>query len=182
MANFQNRILRSFEEDSAALIPYLEPAPLRLRDEIVRPNTPISHVYFPESGQLSMIAIVDPAEPIEVAIIGRDGLSNPLVEGVKSRSPTRTIVQVAGDAYRVEAQRFADALETSRALVTLVHRYQQTLISQVCYTALVNGNCTIEERLARWLLMAHDRMPTDADPPIVHEFLADDAGVCAGQA
>jgi CRP-like cAMP-binding protein len=87
------------------------------------------------------------------------------------RSPHHTFMQVPGQAIRIEADDLRTALDTSPSLRRLLLLYSQAQAVQISYTALANGRFTIDERLARWLLMCHDRIDGDAFP-ITHEFLA----------
>jgi CRP-like cAMP-binding protein len=87
------------------------------------------------------------------------------------RAPFRTIVQVPGDGHRIEAGAFGEAIAASANLRNLLLRYVQALSVQTSYTALSNAVHPIEERLARWLLMSHDRADGN-EVPLTHEFLS----------
>jgi CRP-like cAMP-binding protein len=87
------------------------------------------------------------------------------------RSPHETFIQVPGDGIRIAAAALRDAFEASASLRRLLLRYAQAFSIQVAYTALANGRDSIDRRLARWLVMCHDRVDGDAFP-ITHEFLA----------
>ena len=168
----QNQLLGALSaDDFGALQAYLEPVSLKLLDVLVEPSAPIEHVYFVEAGLASMIVIGSDGERIEVAHIGREGMSGEtLILGV-DRSPNQTFIQVAGSAFRLEAAELARAMEASAPLRGLLQRYLQTAITQIGHSALANGRYTIQERLARWLLMCHDRADGD-DLPLTHQFLS----------
>ena len=167
----RNRLLRAISSDDfARLIPHLEPVALRLREVLVVPNQPIQNVYFIEEGLASVVAI-SADDRIEVAHVGREGLTgDPVLLGV-DHTPNETFIQVAGSALRIGVDDFRAALDTSPALKALLLRWVHVSMIQTAQSALANGRYTIQERLARWLLMCHDRMDRD-DLPLTHEFLS----------
>ena len=137
------------------------------------PGRPIAHIYFPLSGLGSVVAVGDRLRDrrIEAGIFGRDGMSGTAVVLGNDRSPHETFTQIAGPALRVPADAVRGAMEASEALRRLLLLYAQVLLVQVAHTVLANGRNKIEERLARWVLMAHDRVDGD-DVPLTHEFLS----------
>lgn len=167
--SFHNKIIRKFSSvDFAKLRDSFELAPMKARDLIVRSNAPITHLYFLESGQLSVLAKVPRSEPIEVGMIGYEGMSDLAISG---RTPLESLCQIAGDSYRIERDVFLAAMGKSAELSDLMLRYQQFMIVQLSYTALSHGSFTVDERLARWLLMVHDRVDGD-EIPLVHDFFS----------
>lgn len=145
--------------------------PLRVRDVLVHADRSIEHVYFPCHGLASVISSVNDGTRLEVGVFGRDGLSAPsLLLGV-DRTPHETFIQVEGSGLRMDAAAFTDALNDSPTLHGELLKYVQVLTIQIAHTAVANGTHTIEERLARWLLMSHDRLDGD-EVPLTHEFLA----------
>jgi CRP-like cAMP-binding protein len=167
----RNRLLRAISSDDfARLIPHLEPVALRLREVLVVPNQPIQNVYFIEEGLASVVAI-SADDRIEVAHVGREGLTgDPVLLGVE-QTPNETFIQVAGSALRIGVDDLRAALDTSPALKALLLRWVHVSMIQTAQSALANGRYTIQERLARWLLMCLDRMDGD-DLPLTHEFLS----------
>ncbi len=157
--------------DFALLQPHLEKIELPVRRQIELRNRPIEHVYFLESGLGSMVVSAGASHNIEVGIIGKEGMTGlPVLMGV-DRPAHETFIQTAGVARRIATAKLREALDTSSALHRSLLRYAHTLITQMAYTALANGRYKIEERLARWLVMADDRAVGN---PIylTHEFLA----------
>lgn len=168
-SSFQNKLIRRLSEaDFATVRPHLERIGLKARDMPVRANRRISHVYFLESGQFSVLAKVSGAEPIEVGMICREGMSDMVPD---QRTPFDTIVQVAGDAHRVDAAFLSKTAVNSPTLSDLVMRYHRAKMVQISYTALSHGSSTVPQRLARWLLMMHDRLDGD-ELPLTHEVLS----------
>ncbi|MDB5480157.1 MAG: cyclic nucleotide-binding protein [Caulobacteraceae bacterium] len=156
--------------DLALLRPHLHPTSLTVRQVLEKPNIPIQQVYFPESGLTSVVAHAK-NRSIEVGLIGWEGMSGVSVVMGNDRSPNETFIQAAGSGSRISAQELRQAMETSPTLRTCLLHYVQAFLVQTAQTALANGQAKLEERLARWLLMTHDRFEGDAFP-ITHEFLA----------
>jgi CRP-like cAMP-binding protein len=171
-SSVRNRLLKAMSgDDFARLKPDLEPMVLNVKDVLVQANEPIAHVYFMEEGLASIVAISPDDERIEVGHVGREGMTGePVLLGVTS-SPNQTFIQVAGSGLRMRAEDLTAAAEASPSLRALLLRFVQTLLIQTSHSALANGRYTIQERLARWLLMCHDRMDGD-DLPLTHEFLS----------
>lgn len=171
-SSVRNRLLKAMSgDDFARLKPDLEPMVLNVKDVLVQANEPIAHVYFMEEGLASIVAISPDDERIEVGHVGREGMTGePVLLGVTS-SPNQTFIQVAGSGLRIRAEDLTAAAEANPSLRALLLRFVQTLLIQTSHSALANGRYTIQERLARWLLMCHDRMDGD-DLPLTHEFLS----------
>jgi hypothetical protein len=176
MGNFslsvRNRILSSLSPDDVGLVePHLEALELPLRHPLQARNRPIKHAYFLEHGIASVVANGPPDQSIEVGIIGWEGLTGMQLAMGTDRSPHDTYMQVPGDGHRIVADSFCEILEKSRTLRECTLRYAHVFAIQGAGTALANGRAKIEERLARWLLMAQDRANND-ELQITHEFLA----------
>ena len=155
----------------AQLLPKLRPVPLEAPNTLYAAEQRIEAVYFPEAGWSSMVADLVDGARAEVGLIGREGMVGlPLAFGVETAF-SEAIVQCSGGALRMEAAVFRQALDEVPALRALLFRYSEALHVQVSQTAACNGHHGLEERLARWLLMAHDRTAGD-DPPLTQEFLA----------
>jgi CRP-like cAMP-binding protein len=142
--------------------------PLRFAQE--NPNERIRYVYFPESGLSSKIALTDSGERLEVGIIGCEGMTGLAVVQGDGRSPHETFVQAAGEGVRISANSLRKAMKTSASLQQVFLRFAQAFSIQVAHTALANGRFAVSERLARWLLMSHDRL--GGELPMTHEFLS----------
>lgn len=151
--------------------PLLEPVALPVRYKIETPNKPISHVYFVENGIVSIVTMGPKRLPIEVAVVGHEGFTGVAVVLGGDRSPLDTYVQVAGEGYRVPIGNLQLLIAQSPTLAVTLNKYSQVFLTQISQTALANGRAKLEERLARWLLMAQDRLRSD-DLRLTHEFLA----------
>jgi CRP-like cAMP-binding protein len=169
---FGNRLLcRLSPSDLELLTPQLKPVVLRLRQDLERPNEPIRDVYFPDAGIVSVVATNPDASRVETGVIGCEGVSGIAVMLGNDRSPHSTYVQGAGRGMRMSAAELRRAMKASPSLQTLLHKYVQTFIVQTAHTAIANARATLPQRLARWLLMAHDRVQID-QLLLTHEFLA----------
>ena len=168
----RNRLLAALPPDDLARLRHrLEPAEVSLRQVIQAPDEPITAVYFPENGWASMIALLVDGNSAEVGIIGFEGmLGLPLLLG-SDRSPTEAMVQGPGMFLRLGAAAFREELDRSAPLRTLLLRYALAFQAQVTQTAACNGHHALDQRLARWLLIAHDRAEGD-EFPMTQEFLA----------
>lgn len=173
----RNRLLAKMSAQDLALIaPHLEDITLKERQVVEVPNKPITHVYFVEAGVVSVVAVNAEDHRIEVGVIGKEGMTgSPLVFG-DDRAQHSAYMQIGGNGKRIAAPAFVAALNQSQSLRALVLKSAQAFMIQTAHTALANGRAKLEERLARWLLMAHDRLDSDA-VPLTHEFLAVMLGV-----
>ena len=173
----RNRLLAKMSvQDWALLAPHLEDITLKERQVVEVPNKPITHVYFVETGVVSVVAVNAEDHRIEVGVIGKEGMTGtPLVFG-DDRAQHSAYMQIGGSGKRIAAPAFVAAIGQSSSLRALVLKSAQAFMIQTAHTALANGRAKLEERLARWLLMAHDRLDSDA-VPLTHEFLAVMLGV-----
>jgi CRP-like cAMP-binding protein len=146
-----------------------------LRKQLEIPNRNIEHVYFPTRGFASVVA-KSSVGSIEVGLIGRESMSGLAVIMGASRTQNATYMQSAGAGYRISANHLRECMEQSPTLRLRLLRFGHAFLMQVAQTALVNARNKLEERLARWLLMAAER--TDGnDLQMTHEFLAIMLGV-----
>ncbi len=171
-SSVRNLLLSRLAADDFLLLqPHLEPVVLDRGDVLVQPNEPIAYVTFPEAGVTSVVANTDGGRRIEIGLTGRDGLAGtPVLLGV-DRTPHETFMQVAGSGLRIRTEDLRRVLEQRPSVHSLLLRYVQVFTIQTAQTALSNGSHKIEERLARWLLMCHDRLDGN-DLPLTHEFIA----------
>lgn len=170
--NFNNRLLHALSgNDQDLLRPYLTWSELERGRVLVAPDEPIDRLWFVESGLSSIIAMAGAEQGIEVGLAGRDGVVGmPLILDA-DRTPHRIFMQVDGTGYAIAADDLRHLLDTHATIRKLLLRYVQAYSTQTTYTALSNAMHTVEERLARWLLMSHDRQDGD-EIPLTHDFLA----------
>ena len=176
-SKLHNRLLAALPSDAfAQLVGSLQPVSLELKQILYRPNQPIEHVYFLKDGMISVLATLEGGDLVEVGVIGREGLVGLAVVLGAASSTTETLVQMPGTALRVPAAALRDVLDRSASLRALLLRYVQSFHNQVTQTAACNVHHTLDERLARWLLMTHDRAGSDTFP-MTHEFISMMLGV-----
>ena len=157
--------------DTRLLQPGLKPIALQVCHYLEEPNKPIKYVYFLDSGMASHVALTARKRKIEVGIIGREGVSSLAVVMGGDRSPNENYIQIKGSGQRIRSEALRRAMQDSASLHHSLLQFAQTFLIQSAHTALANATAKIDERLARWLLMAHDRVDGD-DIPLTHEFLA----------
>lgn len=171
-ASIRNQLLTALPPQALAqLLPQLQIVTLPVRQRLLASGEPTRAVYFIERGWASMVAHLTDGIQAEVGLIGWEGLvGSALVAGVETEF-SETYMQADGAAFRMGSAEFRRALENIPSLRTLLLRYNQALHAQTAQTAGCNGRHALEQRLARWLLMAHDR--TEGDQlPLTQEFLA----------
>jgi CRP-like cAMP-binding protein len=167
---FENRLLASLNPaDLSLLHKSFKPIDLPVETVLEVPNKPIEWVYFLESGIASVVA--GEGARIEVGLIGREGMSGLSIVMGDDRSVNSTFMQGGGAGFRIGAKDFGRILQKSGTLRLSLLRYAQVFSTQVAQTAVANGRAKLEARLARWLLMAHDRFDHEAFP-FTHRFLA----------
>lgn len=169
----RNAILNSLSlTDLALLQPHLQSVALPFRHRLQSSNRRIQTVYFMESGLGSVVALGGGARrQAEVAVIGWEGMSGVPVLLAADHSPWDVFMQVEGRGQSIDAGRLSQAMAQSGTMTRCFLRYAHLFSVQASYTALANAQGKIEERLARWLLMAQDRVRSEV-LELTHEFLA----------
>ncbi len=168
----RNQLLAAMSPaDLALLLPHLQPVAMPLLKDLERPNRRIETVYFMEAGVASVVAVQPDATKIEVGLIGREGMSGTAVVLGGDQSPHATYIQIAGEGLRITADELREAMKASESLRTLLLKFVQVFTVQTAHTAIANARAHIDRRLARWILMAHDRI-RDNTLPLTHEFLS----------
>jgi len=131
----------------------------------------LDFAYFPNRGLISFVVAMEDGKTAEAGVVGNEGFAGiPAAVGL-SRSPLQTVVQISGDGFRVEVEALQKILESAPHLQLLLSRFAVVQGMQVAQTAACNRLHEIEQRLARWLLMAQDRVDSGV-LPITHDFLA----------
>jgi CRP-like cAMP-binding protein len=157
--------------DFGRLAASLTPVTLSFKQFLLEADEPIGAAYFIETGMVSYLHYLEGGEALEVGLIGSEGMVGlPLILGLDSAS-FGAMVQMEGTALRIGPTALRQAFNESEALRTRLLRYMQALHVQVSQTAVCNKHHSLEERLTRWLLMAHDRAGED-EFPMTHEFMS----------
>ena len=157
-------------------MPELEHIRCQRADVLMDADSSLDHVYFPDSGVVSIVAVYSDGSVIEMATIGREGFTGlQAIFGAK-RSSVRLLVQIPGSASKMSRAAFRRAMESMPSFRSLMYGYVQAFLEQVLVSVACNGAHSLKERLARWLLMMRDRSDEDT-LPITQNLLAEMLGV-----
>jgi CRP-like cAMP-binding protein len=168
----KNHLLTALpDEDFERLLPDLEAVDLPHGQVLYKPDEPIKYVYFPENAMVSVVATTPDGGSAEVGVIGREGMTGiDVLMGVDS-TPNESMVQLPDGGRRISTEAIKKEFKLGGALQSLLLRYINSLLTQVSQTALCNRLHSTEQRLARWLLMCHDRAESD-QLPLTQDFLS----------
>jgi CRP-like cAMP-binding protein len=167
-----NRLLLALpDSEYRAIRPGLEFLDLPHHRSLYEPNRKIEFIYFPNSGLISLVVVMENGKTVEVGVLGNEGCAGvPSIFGLV-RSPIREVVQITGDGFKLKVAALQQSLRSSPDLQALLGRYSMILGMQISQTAACNRLHGIDHRLARWLLMAQDRVDAGF-VAITHDFLA----------
>ncbi|SHH01186.1 cAMP-binding domain of CRP or a regulatory subunit of cAMP-dependent protein kinases [Kaistia soli DSM 19436] len=157
--------------DFDALAPHLDPVDLPRSFVISHPDTVIEHYYFIEAGLGSIVCVSQDGFRAEVGMVGKDGVIPVAAIFDRDSSAHQIVMQVGGHGHRIDSAVFKEIMGGSETMRRLLLRFASNLSTQASYTALSNAVHHVEERLARWLLMCHDRIG-DEKLKLTHEYLA----------
>ena len=169
----RNRLLKLLSEDDfARLQSHLKLTETELRQTLIAPNEPVKQMFFPETGYASLATQGAESGRVEAGLIGREGVVGafPVLLG-SDRTPHHFLVQSPGEMLAIDTPALCAAVDQSPSLRKLLLRFTQVQFTQASQTAFVNATLKIETRLARWLLMCHDRVDGD-ELVVTHEFVA----------
>jgi len=153
-------------------VPALDVVPLKLKDLLHKPGERIEHVYFPGGGFCSIVTVLEDGRMVEVATVGREGMVGATAALDGNPMWSATMVQGETDTcYRMRADAFRREMDRRGAFYELLTLYSQALVGFIMQSTACNAVHTVEQRLARWLLMAYDRMGSD-EFPLTQEFVA----------
>jgi CRP-like cAMP-binding protein len=173
----ENHLLAALPRDEyERLRPHLEPVSLELGQILFRPDEVLSHVYFPETCIISLLTDLSDGYGIEVGLVGNEGMAGVSIALGTDREPKVATVQGAGTALRLRASVLREEARRGGMLQLYLLRYTHALLSQISQSVVCNVRHQIEGRLARWLLMYHDRIGTD-EFNLTHEFIANMLGI-----
>jgi CRP-like cAMP-binding protein len=173
----RNRLLLALpSSDLKRLLPQLQQIRCQREQVLMDADSSLDHVFFPESGVVSVVAVYGDGSVIEMATIGREGCSGvQAVLGAKSSS-VRLLVQIPGSATKMSRAAFTRAMGSMPSFRRLMYAYAQAFLEQVMVSVACNGAHSLKERLARWLLMMRDRGDDDT-LQITQNLLAEMLGV-----
>jgi CRP-like cAMP-binding protein len=155
----QNQLLAAFPDGVRKRIsPQLKLVELRLGDVINESDQFLEYVYFPTSGIISILYVLENGASAEIAVVGFEGMVGVAVFMGGESTPNRAVVQSAGAAYRMPAAELTGVFNAHYEVRALMLRFIQALISQMSQTAVCNRHHSIDQQLCRWLLMSLDRL------------------------
>ena len=172
--DIENLLLATLpSEDLQRILPQLDTVPLKLKELLHKPGERIDYVYFPGDGFCSIVTVLEDGSMVEAAAIGREGLVG-LAATTATDTPLSTASMAQSDidiCYRMKAENFRQEMEHCGTFNAIVTRYSQALMGFVMQSAACNAAHSIEQRFARWLLAAQDRMEAD-EFLLTQEFIA----------
>ncbi len=175
--DIRNRLLASFGEPAlAALSPHIREVALSVGRIVSEPGERVDHVYFPSSGVISIVTLLEDGRKVESLTVGREGAVGLLAVFGDATWGSRGLVQIAGGALRIDATPLRAAARNHPTILDVVVRYAQVTEAQLHLSAACNALHPIEARLCRWLLTCEDRVG-DNILPLTHEFLGMMLGV-----
>ncbi len=173
----RNRLLLALPpRNLKRLAPELEHIPCAREQTLVEANSSLDHVFFPDSGVVSVMAVYADGSIIEMATVGREGCTGMQAVFGAKKSSVRLFVQIPGSAAKMSRATFNRAMKSMPAFRALMFAYVQAFLEQVMVSVACNGAHSLKERLARWLLMMRDRHDDDT-LPITQDLLAEMLGV-----
>ena len=173
----RNKVLASLPEDEFRnLSPLLHPVALKAGGTLHEAEEKIASVYFVEEGLVSLLSVLEDGASIEIGIVGREGVSDVSVLLGSEIAAHQALVQIEGRAFRLSAADAREAFRLNEQLRQRLLRFTRLLLAQTALTAACNAMHGIEERLARWLLVCHQRVGSEL-LPLTHEFLSHMLGV-----
>jgi CRP-like cAMP-binding protein len=173
----RNRLLLALPaRNLKRLLPELEHIRCQREQILMDADSSLDHVYFPDSGVISVLAVYADGNIIEMATIGREGCTGVQAAFGAKISSIQLLVQIPGSAAKMSRAAFTRAMQSMPSFRSLVYAYVQAFLEQVMVSVACNGAHSLKERLARWLLMMRDRSDFDA-LPITQNLLAEMLGV-----
>lgn len=172
-----NHLLAALPADEfARLEPDLEPVSLSLGEVIYESGERLEHIYFPTTVIISLLYIMENGSTAEIGMAGNDGLVGVALYMGGSTTPSRAVVQSAGNAYRLRSKALKSAFGLGGVFQNLLLRYTQALMTQISQTAVCNRLHSIDQQLCRWLLINHDLLQTNK-LIMTHDLIANMLGV-----
>jgi CRP-like cAMP-binding protein len=158
----QNHLLAGVsDEELARLLPNLQPLALPLGEVLYESGEKMDYVYFPTTAIISLLYIMENGSSAEIGVVGKDGLVGIAIFMGGDTTPNRAVVQSAGKTLKMKAALMKDEFTRGGRFHNLCLRYTQALITQISQTAVCNRLHSVDQQLCRWLLLSHDRLPTD---------------------
>ena len=173
----RNRLLLALpDRNLKRLMPELEQIRCQRAQILMNADSALDHVFFPDSGVISVVAVYADGSIIEMATVGREGFTDVQAVFGAKRSSVQLLVQIPGAAVRMSRAAFTRAMQSMPSFRSVMDAYVQAFLEQVMVSVACNGAHSLKQRLARWLLMMRDRSDSDV-LPITQSLLGDMLGV-----
>ena len=156
--------------------PLLEPVELPLGEVLYESGGTLSHVYFPTTAIVSLLYVMESGVSAEIAVVGNEGIVGISIFMGGGSTPSRAVVQSAGQGMRLTAQAMKDEFSAAGPVMHLMLRYTQALITQMAQTAVCNRHHSLDQQLCRWLLLSLDRLE-GSELAMTQELIANMLGV-----
>jgi CRP-like cAMP-binding protein len=163
-------------EEMERLLPHLQPVSLSLGKVIYESGEKLDYIYFPTTAIISLLYIMESGATAEIGVVGKDGLIGIAIFMGGDTTPNRAVVQSAGKALKMKSQVMKDEFTRGGPFHNQCLRYTQALITQISQTAVCNRLHSVDQQLCRWLLLSHDRLPSDR-LIMTHDLIANMLGV-----
>lgn len=160
----------------ARLAPQLEVVELPLGKVLYESGATMGHVYFPTTAIVSLLYVMEDGASAEIAVVGNEGVVGIALFMGGETTPSRSVVQSAGQGYRLRAPVIKDEFNRSGPVMHLLLRYTQALITQMAQTAVCNRHHSLDQQLCRWLLLSLDRLKGN-ELVMTQELIANMLGV-----
>ncbi|MGP9768162.1 Crp/Fnr family transcriptional regulator [Halomonas sp. AOP13-D3-9] len=164
------------EEELISLSPNFEKVTLTLGQSLSESGKQMSHVYFPLDAIVSLLCVMEDGASTEIAVVGYEGVVGVSLFMGGETTPSRAIVQSAGQAYRLKGQLLKNEFYRAGSMQRLLLRYTQALLTQMAQTAVCNRHHSLDKQLCRWLLLSLDRLRSN-ELLMTHELIANMLGV-----
>ncbi len=173
----RNQLLAALPpEEWARWLPQLEAVEMPLGQVLYESGGHLSHVYFPTTAIVSLLYVMEDGASAEIAVVGHEGLVGVSLFMGGESTPSRAVVQSAGQGFRLKAHLMLQEFNRAGPVLHLLLRYTQALITQMSQTAVCNRHHSLDQQLCRWLLLSLDRLPTN-ELVMTQELIANMLGV-----
>ena len=158
----QNYLLGGIRADELdRLLPNLQLITLPLGQVLYESGEKMDYIYFPTTAIISLLYIMENGASAEIGVVGNDGMVGIAIFMGGDTTPNRAVVQSAGKTFKMKAELMKDEFTRGGRFHYLCLRYTQALITQISQTAVCNRLHSVDQQLCRWLLLSHDRLPSD---------------------
>ncbi len=172
-----NRLLAALPEaEWSRWQPKLDSVQMPLGQVLYEPGGTLSHVYFPTTAIVSLLYVMENGASAEIAVVGNEGIVGVSLFMGGGSTPSRAVVQSAGEGFRLDSRTMLDEFERAGPVMHLLLRYTQALITQMAQTAVCNRHHSVDKQLCRWLLLSLDRLRSN-ELEMTQELIANMLGV-----